>query len=234
MRKVTEGVYVFAFQAGFMNFYAVETPDGLMFVDTGMNDSMMQSALSQLTQNGRSVDEIRHIVITHAHYDHCGGLAYLQQQVNARTYAHPRETLIVRGEKPSLFPAAKTLGFPWRQMRNMVVNNLPVVAPGRVDSEISEGAELPGGWRVIELPGHAYGQIGLWNAEKHVLIGGDVMIHFPWGLGLPLRSVTPDLNEAKRSIHKAGTLNAQTLCLGHGTPIKTGAFTQIQRFADRL
>jgi glyoxylase-like metal-dependent hydrolase (beta-lactamase superfamily II) len=234
MRKVTEGVYVFGFKAGFMNFYAVDSPDGLIMIDTGLSDAMMQSALSQLAQHGRSASDIRHIVITHAHYDHCGGLNYLQRQVNARTYCHPHETLIVRGEQQAIMPAPASLGFPWRQAARAMTGNMPTAAPARVDAEISEGAELPGGWCVIAFPGHTRGQIGLWNADTRVLIGGDVMIHFPWGLGLPLRPATPDMDEAKRSIHKAGTLGIETLCLGHGRPIKSGAHDQIQRFADRL
>jgi glyoxylase-like metal-dependent hydrolase (beta-lactamase superfamily II) len=108
------------------------------------------------------------------------------------------------------------------------------VPPARVDTEIREGDTLIDDWQVVEFSGHAYGQIGLWNPRTRALIGGDVVIRTPFGLMMPLRPATPDWAEAKRSIGKAAALNLQTLCVGHGHPIVSGAGESLARFAARL
>ncbi len=234
MQQVIEGLSIFPFSGGFMNFYLVETSDGLMLVDTGMSAAMMQQAIAQMTAKGHSVAQITRIVITHAHYDHYSGLAYLQSQCNAQTYAHPRETAIIRGELPAVFASPRDVGLVWRAMLGGLARTAAKVTPARVDTEIREGDTVIDDWQVVELPGHAYGQIGLWNPQKRALIGGDVLIHTPFGFMMPLRPATPDWAAAKRSIQKAAALNPQTLCVGHGRPIISGAGEKLAKFAARL
>ena len=73
----------------------IETTDGLVLVDTGLgtddyvHDSGIlrlfkvitrmpldprQAVIHQLTSLGYKPDDVRHIVLTHMHFDHCGGL----------------------------------------------------------------------------------------------------------------------------------------------------------------
>ncbi len=234
MRQVVDGLWVFAFSAGFMNFYLIETSDGLLLVDTGMSAAMAQQAINQLTASGRAPHTITRIVITHAHYDHYGGLAHVQRQINAQTYAHPRETAIIRGERPAIFAAPQDISPVWRAVLISMARTAAHVLPARVDTEIREGNTLIDDWQIIELSGHAYGQIGLWNPQTRTLIGGDVVIHTPLGLMMPLRPATPDWAEAKRSVKKAAALNPQTLCVGHGHPIVSNAGEKLTTFAERL
>jgi len=73
----------------------IETKDGLVLVDTGLgtddyvHDSGIlklfkllthmpldpnETAIHQVTQLGYKPEDVRHIVLTHMHFDHCGGL----------------------------------------------------------------------------------------------------------------------------------------------------------------
>lgn len=231
MRRITEEITVFPFISGFMNLYLIHTPDGLILVDTGTGAGMMRRALDQMQAAGHAPAGITRIIITHAHYDHCGGLAFLQTQINAQTCAHPRETAIIRGELPPIFADPRTLSPLWRAMLPNMKSSK--TAPARVDVELREGDTLPGGWQVIELPGHAYGQIGLWQPEKRALIAGDMVMHLPFGLTLPLRPATPDMPEAKRSIQKAAALRPNVLCVGHGKPITKNTADTLNAFAAK-
>ncbi|GCE15583.1 hypothetical protein KTT_54420 [Tengunoibacter tsumagoiensis] len=46
-------------------------------------------------------------------------------------------------------------------------------------------------------------------------------------------AATPDLDQAKRSIHKVAEMNVTTLCLGHGKPLVGNAAVAIRAFAHR-
>jgi glyoxylase-like metal-dependent hydrolase (beta-lactamase superfamily II) len=234
MRQITEQVHIFPFFGSFLNIYLVETPEGLLLVDTGLSSSQIDRIASELKRSGRSLNDIRHIFITHAHNDHIGGLHYLQKQLPAttRTYAHRREAAIIRGEAPMIFAHPKDLkGLP-RLLRVLMPEMR--VTPSRVDGEVKEGDLIGGMLRVVEFPGHAYGQCGLWWEEKRLLIGGDVMARFPWGLGKPMSVATPDMSMAVQSIKKAADMNVDVLCLGHGAPILGNASTKMKAFAARL
>jgi glyoxylase-like metal-dependent hydrolase (beta-lactamase superfamily II) len=107
-----------------------------------------------------------------------------------------------------------------------------------VDYELKEGDRLDEvlpGLEVVDVPGHSPGQCGFWQAEKRILFGGDVMMRAPSGrFALPMVAATPDLDQAKRSIHKVAEMNVATLCLGHGKPLVADAASAIHAFASEL
>lgn len=231
MKQVIDGVFVFT--RTFINAYIVEHSDGLLWIDTGTTPAYINGAIKELKALGYSLEDVRQILITHAHPDHNGGLAYLQTMTNAPTYAHHFESLVIRGEIRTPFASPESLNAFWRFVRNRLAST-PPTAPARADYILKEGDAMPDGWQVLELPGHSPGQIGLWHSDKRALIAGDVMMRMPWGLVLPLRPVTPDMDEAKRSVKRVAELNVNTLCLGHGTPIRTGAAPIIEAFAGKF
>lgn len=237
MRPIAEGVYQFPFMGGFVNVFAVVAADGWLVIDAGMNASMTQKVADTLARH--SDQPIAHVFITHAHYDHVGGLAHLQTLTNATTYAHQRETAIIRREKPPVFVARPDKPGIRRLLYPLLTANMRQTAervpPARVDVEVKDGTPIAGQFTVIELPGHAYGHVGLWWAERRLLFGGDVMIHMPLvGLRLPLSVATPDMPEAKRSIGKIAQMQIDTLCLCHGAPIVGRAHERISAFAAKI
>src|SRR4051794_33515769 len=66
--------------------YAVDTGDGLVLVDSGVEDSAAL-VTEQLTELGLDVKRLRAILLTHVHFDHCLGAARLRELTGAKIYA---------------------------------------------------------------------------------------------------------------------------------------------------
>jgi glyoxylase-like metal-dependent hydrolase (beta-lactamase superfamily II) len=224
---------VFVITRFYTNIYIINIGSGLVLIDTHFSSSVVDTLQQSLPKHGFSLNQITHILITHAHFDHVGGLAALQKAVNARTYAHRRDALIVRGEQSISYARRDDMqGIDWL-MTYFMPSSAP---PARVDVELKEGDRLDGilpDWEVVELAGHSYGQIGFWWQAQRLLIGGDVMMHLPWGLTMPPRAASPDWTAAKQSVRKIAAMGVETLCLGHGSPIIGGAAHKIQVVAQR-
>jgi glyoxylase-like metal-dependent hydrolase (beta-lactamase superfamily II) len=219
--------------------YVIEAPDGLTLVDTGVPGSLPQME-KDLKNAGYQLNQVKRILITHAHWDHYGSLAALKEATGAQIYAHHRyESAVIRGEKRPLHPSRAELGAFDRLVYDAWVvpkRRYTVAVP--VDYELKEGDRLDEvlpGLEVVDLAGHSPGQCGFWHTERGILFGGDVMMRSPLGrFLLPMVAATPDIAEAKRSIHKVAELNVTTICLGHGQPFIGNAASTIKAFASKL
>lgn len=237
MKQVLPGIFTIeGLRLG--RVYVIEAPDGLTLVDTSIPGSL-PCIEQDLQSAGYQLSAIKRILITHAHWDHFGGLAALQKATSARVYAHHRyESAVLRGEKVPLHPEYRRLGrfdrIAYKLWSERVLN---YHVSTRVDYEMKEGDRLDEvlpGLVVVDEPGHSPGQCGFWHPEKRLLFAGDLMMRMPSGrFVLPLVSATPDLDEARRSIHKVAELNVDTICLGHGSPYVGGAAPAIRAFANK-
>ncbi len=104
---------------------------------------------------------ITHILLTHTHFDHVGGLGELKEATGAPIYAHA-EAIPMLENAPR---AASMWGFG-------------VEPPPPPDVLLEEGDALAiGELRATTLftPGHAPGHVCFYLAEHHVLLDGDVL-----------------------------------------------------------
>ena len=62
-------------------------------------DTDGQRILDQINSIGRSVTDLKNIILTHAHRSHLGGLAALKKASGATVYAHEWEADIISGER---------------------------------------------------------------------------------------------------------------------------------------
>jgi len=235
MKQLTNNLYGILTMGGFMNSYLLDTGNGLVVIDTGISPKHIALLEKGLSEHGWSVADIKHILITHCHYDHIGGLSTLQAKTDAPTYAHPADSPIIRGQQPPAFPNPDELGRINRFALNGMKNR--TFPSGRVDMEINDGqilGDILPNLTVIHLPGHSYGQIGFWLPEEKLLIGGDVMIHTPLGMFMPTRAASPDWAEAQRSIKRVADMQVNAICVGHGRPLMQNAHIKIAKLAQRL
>lgn len=233
MQRIIDNVYTIeGLRVG--RVYVIVGDDGLTLIDTSLPGSLPRIKV-ELKVIGKSLSDIKRILITHAHYDHIGSLAALQEVSGAKVYAHHRyESAVIRGEKPVIRPPREQLNLVGKLM---VSGKQPDVVPVQVDYELKEGDlidEVLSGLRVIDEPGHSPGQCGFWQSEQRLLFGGDVMARIPFNLNKPPAAFTPDMDEAKRSIRKVAELGIATLCLGHGNPYVGNADVAVRAFAAKL
>jgi glyoxylase-like metal-dependent hydrolase (beta-lactamase superfamily II) len=205
--------------------------DRITVVDTGSPGSGLR-ILEAVRELGRSPEDINHIVITHYHLDHVGGLPELQQWVPAKTGIHLAEAPHVESDEPLPNPFIHPL--IGRLFDKLLLRADPGAA--RVDVHLSDGDELPvlGGMRVVHAPGHTQGSISLHLPDRELLIVGDAMQYRFGRLMLPNRMFTQDMAAATRSVQKLASLEFETLCFSHFRPIVTGASRRVRDLAEEL
>jgi glyoxylase-like metal-dependent hydrolase (beta-lactamase superfamily II) len=214
---------------GVVNAYLLQAEDGLTLIDTGMGATrpLLLRALAAL---GHAARDIRRILVTHAHPDHTGALAYLKRASGARVYMHPDDAALVR-QGHSLRPGTRP---PPHPVYGAVVPLVLWAVPRRVeaaetDQLVRDGdrLEIAGGMRVVGFPGHTAGQVGyLWERHGGVLFAGDPAAN----LGrLDIAIVYEDHAQGMRDLVKLASLQYDTVCFGHGAPIVGGASAAVRR-----
>jgi glyoxylase-like metal-dependent hydrolase (beta-lactamase superfamily II) len=222
-KKLVDGLYRIP---GLANTYLIDAPEGLALIDTGFPKGS-EKIFAAMRQLGRAPGDLRHIILTHAHFDHIGSLAAIARETGARTYMHQLDAPIAErgaGFRPLKQPAPGLL--PSLLFKVFARRN-PTVEPCRIDQTITDGEVLPiaGGLKVIHVPGHCAGQIALLWASQRVLFTGDACTNI-FGLGPPIGY--EDQAEGERSQRKLTGLDFEIACFGHGPPLLHDAATKFR------
>src|SRR5690554_3882029 len=67
--------------------YLIESEDGLILVDTGP-ETVFENLAAALSEQGHDVRDVRHVLLTHIHFDHAGA-AWKFAEAGATIYVHP-------------------------------------------------------------------------------------------------------------------------------------------------
>jgi len=87
--------------------------------------------------------------------------------------------------------------------------------------------------QIVTAPGHTAGSICVFDPMAGILVAGDALRTDGGRPAPPGAQFTDDMDEALRSIAKLGGLTFETLLVGHGEPIETGASTAVAELAAR-
>ena len=90
------------------------------------------------------------------------------------------------------------------------------------------------GMEIIGTPGHTPGHISVYDPVGSLLVAGDAMVTDENGVGGPSPRFSADMDMANESVRKLATLNYETLLVGHGDPIETGASAAVAALAATL
>src|SRR5215207_9433012 len=115
----------------FVNSYLVEDADGVTVVDAGLPGHWSELEI-ELTRMGRSLDDVRGIVLTHGDTDHIGFAERLRQRGRVAVHVHELDAARARGEtkKPNAgwrpIKVRALLGFLWYSARHGGLRIRPV------------------------------------------------------------------------------------------------------------
>lgn len=214
---VADGIH--QLKLGMVNAYLIDTPVGLLLVDTGFPKST-DKIFAAMKTLGHQPEDLRHIFLTHAHPDHVGSLAALVRATGAETWMHRIDAPVV--EKAVFRPVHPAPGL-MAKLLFALMHLLPNrVEPTGIDHRIDEDTALPfGDWRAIHAPGHCAGQMVLLSPQRRLLIAADVCMNLR-ALRQPL--VNENAALGRDSLRRIAALDFDTACFGHGktTPQAAG------------
>jgi glyoxylase-like metal-dependent hydrolase (beta-lactamase superfamily II) len=220
---------------GLVNSYLVEDGGGVTIVDAGA-PAYWNDLPTELAALGRSLSDVRSVVLTHGHSDHKGFAERIRSQRNVPVRVHELDAALARGEVPNpargLGPvrARPLIGFLLWSVRHGMLR-LPRI---REVATFGDGATLdvPGSPRVILVPGHTPGSAVLHFSGHDALFVGDALATYSVTTGRQGPQVAPftaDAVEAVASLARLDGLTAALVLPGHGQAWTGGVAEAVRR-----
>jgi glyoxylase-like metal-dependent hydrolase (beta-lactamase superfamily II) len=209
------------------NSYLIVDPGGLTLIDAGLPGSH-RKILRYMAGLGYQPGDLKRILITHADFDHVGGLALLKSATDAHIFASPFEARAVADGHASrpLKPRSRVT-----KLLFDLAASLFKPASVRVDELLSDGQILPvlGGLHVVETFGHTPGHVSFFAPSLGILFCGDSIVSEKNGLRGSRGANTWDQALADESVRKQAALGAAVVCSGHGPVVRdaAGKFPQL-------
>jgi hydroxyacylglutathione hydrolase len=201
------------FGMGRVNCYLAQTDSGFTLVDTGGSNDRKE-LMETLESSGCKPGGLSLILITHGDFDHAGNAAFLRQAFKSQIAMHKDDVGMV--EDGDMFYN--------RQKPNLIVRKLAglYASSGKKDRFtpnllLEDGNDLSEfGWkaRIISIPGHSKGSIGVLTASGD-LFCGDLLVSTKKPM---LNSLMDDPASGNASLQKLVDSGAQMVYPGHGEP----------------
>lgn len=206
--------------------YLWQDADGVTLVDTGPVGAgeAVRAAIERL---GRRPEELRRIVLTHAHGDHAGSAAEIRRWSTAPLLVHRADAPLVEG----LVPVPQPVLLDWERPLFAEVSQHLAAPAVAVDQQLEDGDVLDfgGGARVLSIPGHTAGSIAVHLPEHGVLLTGDTVAEYRGDVMLGV--FNQDRAAAIRSLERLAGLDTDVLGFGHGEPVRSGGTGRLRRLA---
>ena len=211
-----------------VNSYLVEEAGLVTVIDAGL-PGYWADLPGELAAMGRSLDDVRAVVLTHGDTDHVGFAERIRHERGVPVYVHELDAARARAEvkKPStgwgpvkLRPLAGFLLYTARKGGLRIPTLTQVVTFG-------DGATLdvPGAPRVIHLPGHTPGSVAFHVPSVDAVFMGDAMTTrsvLTGEVGPRPAPFTLDPSQAMSSLAKLDGIDARWALPGHGEASSEG------------
>lgn len=192
------------------NCYIIKTDIGTVLIDTGRG-SKRRRLEKQLQSAGGEPGNLNLIILTHGDFDHTGNCAYLQEKYGAKIAMHNDDSgMVIYGD---MFSNRTKGNFLLRRLVNVFFR----IRKFTPDIYLEEESDLSGyglNARVLHLPGHSKGSIGILTTDGD-LFCGDL---FSNTKRPELNPIMDNLVEAHASAEKLKGYEIKRVLPGHGRP----------------
>jgi glyoxylase-like metal-dependent hydrolase (beta-lactamase superfamily II) len=184
--------------------YILNCEGGLILIDTGFTDRCILNIESELKSMRKAWDDIKLILITHAHGDHIANLPKILDLTGSP------EVMLGEGD----------------------INALKEETGIDADMGLEHGDVIDacGGIEMINIPGHSDGNMTFYLREEKAMIAGDTIFGDDEGnIYAPPAKYSKDVEMAAREIKKLLEYDFDKLLLAHGKNILTDAKSEVEK-----
>jgi glyoxylase-like metal-dependent hydrolase (beta-lactamase superfamily II) len=212
-----------------LNNYILKTDLGYIVIDTGYAGDFNRFC-KELKRNSINLEDIKYIVITHAHDDHAGYLNELKQATNATIVmdcSSPERLLLGQNVWDGGYSSRLAKGFAGLfSLFGKGAHRFPIVKSFEDtllwDGETQFFEEKGISLKIISLPGHTKDSIGLLTSDGLLFCGDAAMNGFP----SIHRNIIwiENLDDYKRSWETMLNCGAKMILPSHGKPFPVTDF----------
>jgi glyoxylase-like metal-dependent hydrolase (beta-lactamase superfamily II) len=234
--EVLDGVH--RLTLGICNWYLITQDDAVVLVDAGVPSDwgLLASTLASL---GRSVCDVRAVLLTHAHVDHTGFAERARTEAPATVWVHERDEGAAKtgrtGKRDASIVPYLRYAEAYRTIVSLTRRGGLKIVPILEVSTFADGdvLDLPGRPRVVHAPGHTTGSSAVLFEARSVLFTGDSLVTRNPLTGRIGPQIMPaafntDSAEALASLASLDRVSADILLPGHGEPWKDGVTNAVE------
>lgn len=205
-----------------VNSYLVADASGVTVIDAGL-PGYWKYLEAELASMGRTLDDVRALLLTHGDTDHIGFAARLHQEKGVPIHIHAADVERARLEvrKPMTgwgkVKVGPLVGFLWYTARNGGLR-IPPVAAVQIFTD-GQVLDVPGSPRIIHVPGHTPGSVAVHVPDVDAVFLGDAMTTrnvLTGAEGPKPAPFTLDPAQAVDSLVRVESIDATWALPGHG------------------
>lgn len=193
------------------NCYIVENGVSGVLVDTGKKeyaDKVIEACKSY---------GVKLIVLTHAHLDHAENAAYISGTLGIPIGMNEKDCGLIKNNKNQSLYATTLLGkiVLSVSLSSVLLKPMQEFMPSVLLHDGDSLSEYGIDARIIELPGHTDGSIGIDIDDKHLIVGDALMNMFYPTVSMLFHNQ----DEMLKSAGKISSIGDRTIYFGHGKPV---------------
>jgi glyoxylase-like metal-dependent hydrolase (beta-lactamase superfamily II)/predicted ester cyclase len=227
--QVAEGVWLVrgGFPQKLMNVYLIEEDGGGVTVF----DAGIRAMTRGIGSVAAGLGGIKRIVLGHGHPDHRGAAPGL----GAPVFCHSDNMADTEGDGGERYIDYSKLDWYARPVMPLLLRMWDG-GPVKVEGTVSEGDDIAG-FKVVDLPGHAPGLIGLWREDDRLALASDTFYTLNPQTGqkgaprIPHPAFNHDTDQARASIRKLAEMEPASAWPGHADPLTDDVRGQLEGIA---